>query len=91
MRPVSGGKVSAAATVATKTSASGEEERAQAGARAVADGASSGPSSQRSPHQNFTAGGVSAPSLAVNSAIGLLPRKKVFAQSTPGKVRSSVL
>ena len=45
----------------------------------------------RSPHQNFTAGGVSAPSLAVNSAIGLLPRKKVLAQSTVGKVRSAVL
>ena len=90
MRPVSGGKVSAAATVATKTSATAKSERAPAGARAVAD-AHRRPSLQRSPHQNFTAGGVCASSLAVNSAIGLLLRKKVFAHSTPGNVRSSVL
>ena len=42
-------------------------------------------------HQNFTCGGFSAPSVAVNSAIGLLPEKAVFAQSTVGKVRSAVL
>ena len=36
--------------------------------------------------QNFTCGGVCAFSLAVNSAIGLLERKKVAAHSTPGKV-----
>src|ERR1700733_11824034 len=36
--------------------------------------------------QNFTCGGFSEPSLAVNSAIGLLPEKAVFAQSTVGNV-----
>ena len=89
MRPVSGGKVSAAATRRDEDERDGEEERAPAGARAVAD--VSQVVTRRSPHQNFTAGGVCASSLAVNSAIGLLLRKKVFAQSTPGKVRSSVL
>ena len=86
MRPVSGGKVSAAATVAAKHERDGEERhperaRARSPLRIVAAVNA----------QNFTSGGVCAPSLAVNSAIGLLPRKKVFAQSTPGKVRSSVL
>jgi len=42
-------------------------------------------------HQNFTCGGLSDPSVAVNSAIGLLPVKKDFAHSTVGKVRSAVL
>src|ERR1700733_11617384 len=41
--------------------------------------------------QNFTCGGFSEPSLAVNSAIGLLPEKAVFAQRTVGNVRSAVL
>ena len=41
--------------------------------------------------QNFTCGGFSEPSLAVNSAIGLLPANAVFAQITVGKVRSAVL
>src|SRR5579863_1528789 len=42
-------------------------------------------------HQNFTGGGLSEPSVAVNSAIGLLPEKKNFAHSKVGKVRSAVL
>ena len=42
-------------------------------------------------HQNFTCGGFSAPSLAVNSTIGLLLEKTVFAQMTVGNVRSAVL
>jgi hypothetical protein len=42
-------------------------------------------------HQNFTCGGFSAPSLAVNSAIGFSPENAVFAQMTVGKVRSAVL
>ena len=41
--------------------------------------------------QNFTCGGVCAPSLAANSAIGLLERKKVAAHRMPGNVLSSVL
>ena len=45
----------------------------------------------RAAGQNFTLGAVSEPGVATNSAIGLLPRKKVEAQNTPGKVRSSVL
>ena len=42
-------------------------------------------------HQNFTCGACCAESSAVNSAIGLVPAKKVFAQSSVGKVRSEVL
>ena len=87
MRPVSGGKVSAAATVATKHERDGEERQCPSGRARDRRCASSRPST----HQNFTSGGVCAPSLAANSAIGLLSRKKVFAHSTPGKVRSSVL
>ena len=86
MRPVSGGKVSAAATVATNTSATAKGA-CPAGAREIAVAHRRAPST----HQNFTSGGVCASSLAVNSAIGLLLRKKVFAHSTPGNVRSSVL
>ena len=67
------------------------EERACRDARRRSARRVVGPVIAASPHQNFTAGGVSAPSLAVNSAIGLLLRKKVLAQSTPGKVRSAVL
>ena len=39
----------------------------------------------------FTWGGVSAPSFAVNSAIGFSPENAVFAQMTVGNVRSAVL
>ena len=46
---------------------------------------------RRGPSQNFTFGAVCASSAAVNSAIGLLDRKAVDAQRTPGKVRSSTL
>ena len=42
-------------------------------------------------HQNFTWGGVAAPSFAVNSAIGFSPENAVFAQMTVGNVRSAVL
>ena len=41
--------------------------------------------------QNFTTGGFSEPSFAANSAIGWLPEKAVFAQSTVGNVRSDRL
>jgi hypothetical protein len=41
--------------------------------------------------QNFTCGGVCAPSPAVNSAIGLLLRKTVAAHNRPGKVLRVVL
>ncbi len=54
------------------------------------DGCARG-SQRRVAHQNFTAGGFSAPSLAVNSAIGLASVKKNFAQITVGNVRSDVL
>jgi hypothetical protein len=41
--------------------------------------------------QNFTVGGFSEPSLAVNSAIGFSPENAVLAQITVGNVRSAVL
>jgi hypothetical protein len=40
--------------------------------------------------QNFTCGALWAASLAVNSAIGRVPEKKVFAHSGVGMVRSEV-
>ncbi len=42
-------------------------------------------------HQNFTCGACCAASLAVNSAMGAVPEKKVLAQSRVGNVRSEVL
>ena len=42
-------------------------------------------------HQNLTGGGLSEPSVAVNSAIGFSPENTVFAQSTVGNVRSDRL
>jgi len=45
----------------------------------------------RTRDQNFTFGAVWASSVAVNSAIGLAPLKKVEAQITVGNVRSATL
>jgi hypothetical protein len=43
------------------------------------------------PYQNFTCGGVCAPSVAANSAIGLLERNTVEAHNKPGNVLREVL
>ena len=96
--PVSGGKVSASATPAARASATQNASNRVIAGSAPLRGASlsqqcmsatewRAPSISHFP--NFTCGGFCASSLAVNSAIGLLPR--IMAQIWPGKVLISVL
>ncbi len=82
-RPVSAGKVGAADR--RRADDGGQQRRQQRRAEASAR------DDRAQRDQNFTFGAACASSVAVNSAIGLLPLKKVEAQITPGKVRNSTL
>ena len=95
MRPVSGGNVSASGANERQQQRRGgsDEPRLPRIGRYVErwPASMSRPWVASAGAQNFTGGGVCAVSLAANSAIGLLARKNVEAQSMPGNVFSSVL